>query len=223
MSPKDRSDQGAFEKTKDKRQLLPSRSCLLFCEDVGYNRIRIAKKLIKFMIEIGKKYLAKVIFVTDGDTLLLEVNGEQFKSRARYIDCPETQKTHNINEFDLTIRDRVMTHWQWATTATNFLKSLVEGKEITIITIERDVFDRVICDWYLGKSIAQSKNIQLKLSQEGLCTHFLPLQQYNFPPRELNLILAIFKGAAIAHHKKIGFWKETDFLLPSDYKKLIKN
>jgi endonuclease YncB( thermonuclease family) len=174
------------------------------------------------MIEFGKKYLAKVIFVTDGDTLLLEVNGEQFKSRARYIDCPETQKTHNINEFDLTIRDRVMTHWQWGNTARNFLKVLVEGKEITIITIGKDEFDRVIGDWYFGKSIAQSKNIQLKLSEEGLCTHFLPLQQYHFPPRELNLILGIFKKSAISASKKIGFWKEMDFLLPSEYKKLNK-
>lgn len=174
------------------------------------------------MIEFQKKYLAKVIYVVDGDTLLLEVNGEQFKSRARWIDCPETKKNRNITEFDLTIRDIVMTHWQWGNTATNFLKSLIEGKEITIITIGKDEFDRVICDWYFGKSIAKSKNIQLKLSEEGLCTHFLPLQQYHFPARELNLVLAIFKKSAIAASKKIGFWQEMDFLLPSEYKKLNK-
>jgi endonuclease YncB( thermonuclease family) len=127
-------------------------------------------------------------------------------------------------------RDQVMVHWQWAEKAKVLLKSLIDGKEITIIPIERDIYDRVIGDWYFGKSIAQSKNIQLKLSEEGLCTHFLPLQQYHFPPRELNLILGIFKKSAmpfglseaIAASKKIGFWKETDFLLPADYKKIIK-
>lgn len=174
------------------------------------------------MIEFQKKYLAKVIHVSDGDTLLMEVNGEKFSSRARWIDCPETQKNHNINEFDLTIRDRVMIHWQWAQNARNYLKAIAEGKTITIIPIEKDNFDRVIADWYVGTSIARSQNIQLKLCENGLCTHFLPLQQYHFPPRELNLVLAIFKKSAIAASQKIGFWKENNFLLPADYKKLIK-
>jgi endonuclease YncB( thermonuclease family) len=201
---------------------------ILLRTDEIYVRIRRADKSELIMIELGKKYLAKVINVSDGDTLLLEVNGEQFKSRARWIDCPETQKTHKATEFDLTIRDRVMQHWQWGNTATNFLKSLVgangnsPGKEITIITVEKDSFDRVICDWYMGKSIARSQNIQLKLCENGLCTHFLPLQQYHFPPRELNLVLAIFKKSAIAASKKIGFWKENNFMLPAEYKKIGK-
>jgi endonuclease YncB( thermonuclease family) len=173
------------------------------------------------MIEFGKKYLGKVVFVTDGDTLILNVNGEEIKSRARWIDCPETQKNHNINEFDLTLRDRVMTHWQWGNTARNFLKSLIEGKEITIITIGKDEFDRIIADWYFGSRTAKSQNIQLKLCEMGLCTHFLPLQQYSFSARELNLVLGIFKLAAIANRDKIGFWKENNFLLPADYKKII--
>lgn len=56
------------------------------------------------------------------------------------------------------LRERVMVHWQWAEKAKVLLKSLIEGKEITIIPIERDIYDsrrdrfanRVICDWYLG-------------------------------------------------------------------------
>jgi hypothetical protein len=67
---------------------------------------------------------------------------------------------------------RVMVHWLWAEKAKVLLKSLIDGKEITIIPIERDIYDsrrdrfanRVICDWYLGTSIAKSQNIQLKLS-----------------------------------------------------------
>lgn len=156
-----------------------------------------------------------VISVTDGDTLLLNYQGENFSSRARFIDCPETQKK-NLSSQD----PQILTHWKYGELAKEFTKNLVTGKSLLVIPIEKDIYGRWVCDWYLG-TMTHPKNVQLQLCKAGLCTHFLPLQQYQFDSdRELNLVIAIFKACAIACKNKLGFWQEPDFILPSNFKKI---
>jgi endonuclease YncB( thermonuclease family) len=169
-------------------------------------------------IVAGKKFVSPVNFVTDGDTLILEKDGVEFKCRLRWIDAPETYKGQGKSNTDPKILD----HWDWGLKSKNFLYNLVADKNVTVIPIEIDQYNRWVCDLYLGDRVTTSANIQLQLSNAGMCANSLPFQVYNFPtPRDLALFKGILTNCATAYKKKLGIWSSPDFILPYEFKKLI--
>lgn len=163
----------------------------------------------------GKKFVSPVNFVNDGDTLILEKDGVEFKCRIRWIDAPETNKGHSSTD------PKIINHWDWADKSKSFLYNLVWDKKVTVIPIEIDQYNRWVCDLYLGDRIITSTNIQLQLSNAGMCANSLPFQMYNFPTsRDLSLFKGILTNCANAYKKKLGIWSSPDFIIPYEFKKL---
>lgn len=163
----------------------------------------------------GNKFISLAKFVTDGDTLTLEKDGVEFKCRLRWIDAPETRKSHTSAD------PKILNHWEWGEKSKTFLYNLVWGKQLTVIPYEIDQYNRWLCDLYLGDRIVVAVNIQLQLSKAGMCANSLPFQLYNFPTsRDLSLFKGILTNCANAYKKKIGIWSSPDFIIPYEFKKL---
>lgn len=168
-------------------------------------------------LQINKKIQTTIKTVLDGDTLILGYNGQEFSSRAQWIDAPETKKWSQSSS-----DPRILKHWEWAEKSKAFLLNLVAGSQVlTIIPIQIDQYNRWVCDWYLGAEVKLATNIQVQLCAAGMSANSLPFQQYHFTAsRDLSLYVAILRNCAIAHKKKTGFWIEPDFILPYEIKKL---
>jgi len=164
----------------------------------------------------NQKIIANVKYIVDGDTIILNYQGKEFLSLARWIDAPETKKSNQFSN-----DPQILKHWQWGDRAKQFLIDLIQGQSLIVKTIEVDQYDRWICDWYLHK-IIQANNLQFKLCLAGMCANSLPFQQYKFSnSTELSLYVKILKNCADAYKNKRGFWAESDFILPYQFKKLM--
>ena len=166
------------------------------------------------MLVAGNKYNCLSKFVFDGDTLSLDLQGEQFKARLQWIDSPEAQKTaQSSTDY------RIQNHWNWAQKSKTALMNLVAGKPIITIPIEKDSFDRWVCDCYIGK-ISIATNIQIQLCKAGMAVSYLPFNRFSYSSRELAVMRGIITETANANRKKTGIWSEPNFILPYEFKKL---
>lgn len=152
-------------------------------------------------------------FIIDGDTFIAQYNGAATKFRARWIDAPEIQKFGKIpTETDLN-------QWKWGELSRSFLYNLIHAKEIAVRIHETDPYNRVISDWYLGRS-----NIQLKLIRLGLAVAFLePKIVYESRHlTKLDILLAsrILYQQHQAIQKQKGVWADGQFMMPVEYRKL---
>lgn len=166
------------------------------------------------MFTLGNTYSVSSKFVFDGDTLNLSFQGEQFIARLQWIDSPETKKPGATNR-----EPKILTHWQWAENAKVALRNLVFEKPLVAIPIEKDRYDRWICDLYIGK-VSAANNIQIALCKAGMAVSYLPFNRYSYTSRELAVIRGIITETANANRKKVGIWSEADFILPQEFKKL---
>jgi endonuclease YncB( thermonuclease family) len=162
----------------------------------------------------GNGYRCIPGFVFDGDTLNMSFQGEQFKCRLQWIDCPEAQKTGKTSTDPLILK-----HWEWADRAKVALSNLVVGRDIIAIPSGKDMYDRWLCDLYIG-TIKAANSVQIQLAKLGMCTTFFPYDRFNFSTRELVIYRGILTETAIANRKKVGIWSVSDFILPHEFKKL---
>lgn len=167
------------------------------------------------MILPNKRIRPTIKFISDGDTLKLNYQGQDFYSRARWIDAPEIQKHGQFSA-----NPKILKHWEWATKSKDFLASLITNKTLIIIPYQLDDYGRWLCDWYVN-TVSAANNIQLQMCLNGMCAYYLPFQYYDFPTsRELNVYTGIIKNCAKAYQLKSGFWGD-NILLPYEFKKLI--
>ena len=165
------------------------------------------------MITSGNEYSVLSKFVFDGDTLNLNFQGEQFVARLQWIDTPEIKKpTQESTD------PRVQSHWNWAERAKTTLMNL-NGKPLICIPIERDRFDRWICDLYVNR-VSAATNVQIQLCKTGMAVSYLPHNRYSYSIRELAVMRGIITQTANANRKKVGIWSEPGFILPYEFKKL---
>lgn len=162
----------------------------------------------------GKKYNCLSKFIFDGDTLSLDFQSYQFKARLQWIDSPESQKTGQN-----TTNPKVIKHWEWAEKAKTALMDLVAGKSIITIPIEKDQYDRWVCDCYLG-TVKTANNLQIQLCKAGMAVSYLPFNRFSYSTRELAVMRGIITETANANRRKTGIWSEPDFMLPYEFKKL---
>ena len=167
------------------------------------------------MLIAGNGYSVLSKFVFDGDTLNLNFQGEQFLARLQWIDTPETKKpTQASND------SRVQSHWNWSERAKTALMNLVHQKPLICIPIEKDRFDRWLCDLYLNNKISATNNVQIQLCKAGMAVSYLPHNRYSYTSRELAVMRGIITETANANRKKVGIWSEPNFILPHEFKKL---
>jgi hypothetical protein len=166
------------------------------------------------MITPGTAYNCFSKFVFDGDTLTLDFRGAEIRVRLRWIDTPEAQRP-GVSSTD----PRILKHWEWAQKAKIALIDLVKERAIIAIPIEKDQYDRWVCDCYLDK-ISAATNIQILLCTAGMGVSFLPFNRFAYNTRELTLLRGIITETASANRKKLGLWSEPDLILPNEFKKL---
>ncbi|MCC3459817.1 MAG: SNase-like nuclease [Oscillatoriales cyanobacterium] len=166
------------------------------------------------MIVAGTGYLCYSKFIFDGDTLNLDFQGEQFKARLQWIDSPESRKNSQSST-----DSRILKHWEWAEKAKTTLANLVAGKPIVTIPIEKDSFNRWVCDCYL-ETVKAANNVQIQLCKAGMAATYLPFNRFSYSTRELAVIRGIITETANANRKKRGIWSEPNFILPYEFKKL---
>ncbi|MEG4803548.1 thermonuclease family protein [Microcoleus sp. ARI1-B5] len=166
------------------------------------------------MLVAGNGYLCYSKFVFDGDTLNLDFQGEQFRARLQWIDSPESRKNSQSST-----DSKILKHWEWAEKAKTTLTNLVAGKPIVTIPIEKDQYDRWVCDCYLGTA-KTTNNVQIQLCKAGMAVSYLPFNRFSYSTRELAVIRGIITETANANRKKLGIWSESDFILPYEFKKL---
>ncbi|MEG4533008.1 thermonuclease family protein [Microcoleus sp. D2_18a_D3] len=166
------------------------------------------------MITPGASYNCFSKFVFDGDTLTLDFRGDELRVRLRWIDTPEAQKPGQ-NSTD----PKILKHWEWAQKAKVALMNLVAEKAIITVPIEKDQFDRWVCDCYLNK-VSVATNIQILQCKAGMGVSFLPFNRFAYNTRELSVLRGIITETASANRKKLGLWSEPDLILPNEFKRL---
>ncbi len=166
------------------------------------------------MITENNRYLCYSKFVFDGDTLNLDFQGEQFKARLQWIDSPESRK----NEQNST-HPRVLNHWDWAERARTALTNLVAEKPIIAIPLEKDQYDRWVCDCYID-TVKIANNLQIALCKLGMAVGYMPFNRHIYSIRESAVLRGIISATATANRKKVGIWSEPEFILPYEFKKL---
>jgi endonuclease YncB( thermonuclease family) len=166
------------------------------------------------MITPGTAYNCFSKFVIDGDTLTLDFRGTELRVRLRWIDTPEAQKPGQNST-----NPRILKHWEWAQKAKVALIDLVKERAIIAIPIEKDQYDRWVCDCYLGK-ISAVTNIQILQCKSGMGVSFLPFNRFAYNTRELTVLRGVITETASANRKKLGLWSEPDLILPNEFKKL---
>ena len=162
----------------------------------------------------GNGYSVVSKFVFDGDTLNLNSQGEQFPARLQWIDTPETKKPDKTS-----IDPKILNHWKWAEKAKTALMNLVYQKSLICIPIEKDRYDRWICDLYIN-TVSVANNVQILLCKTGMAVSYLPYNRYSYNSRELAVMRGIITETANANRRKKGIWSEPDFILPYEFKKL---
>lgn len=85
------------------------------------------------------RFKAKIIRVVDGDTYKVEVdqgfgNTKKMTLRLQGVDTPETWRPKSEAEREHGVR------------ATEFVKNLIEGKEVDIVTYYEGIYARYTCD-----------------------------------------------------------------------------
>ena len=176
------------------------------------------------MLTVNSPAKCQVVEVIDGDTLSLNYNGEIFKARLQWIDCPETRKK-NQNSDDLS----VLEHWKYGLLAKEQLQKLLVNKLITIIPILKDIYGRWIVDCYTSTNLdllvedklSTNNNLQVILCNLGLAiSYYLPTDRYEYNDRELALLLGVIQSTALSNRVKLSFWSCKNIIFPHNFRKM---
>lgn len=136
------------------------------------------KKVLFTLLFLGFYSLASALTLTgtvtrvlDGDTIMVGVD----KVRFRYIDAPESKQKSGPM-------------------CTVYLKSLIEGKQVTVIYTSRDLYKRII-----GTVMLDKTNINKMMVSEGYSWSYKGYDTKAFRALQLS-----------ARTSLIGMWKENE-------------
>jgi micrococcal nuclease len=151
------------------------------------------------------KQLAKVIAVSDGDTLKLDRNGETQTIRLCGIDAPEAPKVRK----DGTVSAPGQPLGQEAKEKLQRLVDKAQG-EVSIVPVERDRYGRTVAEVFvLGET---EQFIQEEMLKAGLA-YVYPEYVQQCPNAE-----AMQKSEAIGQKKRLGVWAGA-YQRPWDYRR----
>ncbi|MBD3821509.1 MAG: thermonuclease family protein [Thiotrichales bacterium] len=165
------------------------------------------------------KILISNYFVFDGDTAQVSsTRGEQFKTRAAWIDAPEIG--HRDNPDAIAINQ-----WQWGGASKEYLRLLLSGKHLLLVPIGDDQYGRKLAFWYASSKLPVRTSlvncIQIQMIAAGMACDFLPYtgleKLSNF---QITLFCRILREQRNAYIRRKGFWSDPEFLRPSKYREL---
>lgn len=123
----------------------------------------------------GAPMQGKVVEVTDGDTVVVQSNGEKYDIRLVGVDTPEVYSSVNPQEFDATNESCVD---RFADKASSFAKKKLLGEEVQILYDDKagtkGSYDRYLGEIYTGMngkrpvlSKNKERNFNLELLEQG--------------------------------------------------------
>ncbi len=115
---------------------------------LGRVGLSIAAILLVAFSLFGQSFQAKVVGISDGDTITVYDGGQQTRIRLEAIDCPE-------NGADFSSRAKQLT------------SDLVFGKQVRIEGKERDQYGRLVARVFVGDT-----DVSLSLVEAGLAWHY---------------------------------------------------
>lgn len=137
--------------------------------------------------DLSGNFTGKVVGIKDGDTFEIMLDGKAETIRLAHIDCPEKSQPYGKK-------------------AKQFASDLCFGKEVIVISSERDRYKRLIGIVYLK----DGTNVNKELVKAGLAWHYL--QYSNDPTYSLS--------ESIARKDKKGLWVEKNAIAPWEWRKL---
>lgn len=165
------------------------------------------------------KIAIKSYFIFDGDTMQVTSQaGEQFKTRAAWIDAPEIGHGEAPDAI-------AANQWQWGQTAKDYLRNLLSGKHLLISPIGTDQYDRQLAFWFISPTLpvrtSLANCLQVQMILAGMACDFLPYHNLErLSNSEITLFCRILREQQNAHRNRKGFWADPDFIRPSEYRKL---
>ena len=120
--------------------------------------------------------------MADGDTITVLYGKKEYKIRFQHIDCPESSQA-------------------FGTKAKQVLSNKVFGKIVSVKWTEKDRYERILGDVYIGK-----RRINAEMVQEGMAWH------YKFFSKDATIAAAQTKG-------KVGIWSQPNPVPPWDFRK----
>lgn len=167
---------------------------LIFVGIAGEYYSEIADAKGHLSLDIGKSYSAKVVRVNDGDTVVVEHDGEQFGVRLAYIDSPETKQ-------------------RGGRVAGSYLSGLVSNKMVKVKVIDIDRYGRYVGLVYLG-----GEDVNLKMIEAGHAWHYTFFSK-NQSSKDYELYqLAESK----ARRDKVGLWSDPNPEEPWEWRRYNK-
>jgi micrococcal nuclease len=125
--------------------------------------------------------------VHDGDTFKMKVNGQIIKIRVYGVDAPEKKQPYGEE-------------------AGAALRNLIDGKEIRLRVLNKDVYGRTVGEPWLGDSL----NVSLWMVKHG---HSWWYKSYSKKRMDLK------EAEEEARAKKIGLWKDDGAVAPWEFRK----
>jgi micrococcal nuclease len=166
----------------------------------------IFKVVISLYNDDSQSLEAKVVKVLDGDTVIVEQQGDRSKHRLLYIDAPE--KGQVVTEEYLGRIKYINT----GELSTEYLKNLVLGKNITIKSRGKDIYKRFLSVLYLGK-----QNVNLKMVCSGMAHIYYYAKFHGKFTKE-----KFEEGLRIAKQEKKGIWRFKANIDPYKFRKKSK-
>jgi len=136
--------------------------------------------------DLPGNFTGKVTGIKDGDTFEIMFGGKAETVRLAHVDCPEKSQPYGKK-------------------AKQFASDLCFGKEVIVISTERDRYNRLIGIVYLK----DGTNVNKELVKAGLAWHY---RQYSNDPSYSFL-------EAEARNGKKGLWVEKDAAAPWEWRK----
>lgn len=131
----------------------------------------------------------KVVSIANGDTIrLLDANKVQHKIRFQGIDAPEKKQA-------------------FGTRSKEALSEKIGEKEIVVVWKEKDRYDRILGEVYLGK-----RHINLEMVQDGMAWHY----------KRYSKNAALADAEIAARRQRIGLWADKEPTPPWDFRKQQK-
>ena len=143
--------------------------------------------LLPFAFVQGQTFEVKVVKVVDGDTFDgMNRDGLVLRFRINAIDTPERGQAY-------------------CNVATNYLKSLIAGKNIKVSVKEKDRYGRFIATPYTPNG----DDVSLLMLQNGMAWHY----------SKYDNTLSYENAEKQAREKRIGLWADNNPINPEQYRR----
>ena len=141
--------------------------------------------------QTADSFTGKVVAVSDGDTISVLRSNREMKVRLFAVDCPEKSQHFGMK-------------------AKEFTSELVYGQEVTVRSVDRDKYERLVA-WV---ELPDGRLLQHELLKAGLAWYY----RY-FAPKE-SQELGELEGAARAASR--GLWSRPDAVPPWEYRREMR-